>query len=210
MGLRGPQGKVVRNALIVRQARAGLKGVEIARLHGISRQAVDQIVRRETGTSTVVLNDLPTGPVRRDRGSRTVRKFWARVRVAESGCWIWTGALTLGGYGHTWEGGRYAYAHRVAYRAVKGAIPPALTLDHLCRVRACVNPDHLEPVTHRENILRSPIALAAINARKTHCKYGHELTGSNVVRYASHPSQRPCRACVNRRQRERYARRTAA
>jgi hypothetical protein len=84
------------------------------------------------------------------------------------------------------------YAHRVLYRLVNGPIPIGAEIDHLCRNRSCVNPDHLEAVSHRENLMRSPIAPAAINARKTHCKYGHEFTQTNT--YVS-SGRRRCRLC---------------
>jgi hypothetical protein len=75
-----------------------------------------------------------------------------------------------------------------------------LQIDHLCRVRHCVNPAHMEPVTPRENILRSPVALAAINARKTHCPQGHPLSGANL--YRTPQGFRACRECRRKSDRE--------
>lgn len=69
-------------------------------------------------------------------------------------CWIWQRAISGTGYGNAWVGGRVVRAHIVVYQRHKGSIPPGLELDHLCRVRSCVNPDHLEPVTHIVNVLR--------------------------------------------------------
>lgn len=81
--------------------------------------------------------------------------------VPESGCWLWIGPIDKGGYGRlTWQG-RKTSAHRVVYRILRGRIPARRVLDHLCRVRSCVNPDHLEPVTIVENNLRAGDALAS-------------------------------------------------
>ena len=88
-----------------------------------------------------------------------------------SGCWLWTGAL-VEGYGVLSVNGRLTFAHRFSYEQAKGPIPAGLEIDHLCRVRCCANPDHLEPVTTRVNLLRG-VGAAAINARKTHCIRGH-------------------------------------
>ena len=95
-----------------------------------------------------------------------------------SGCWLWTGHITHLGYGALKTASKTWKAHRLVYTLLKGAVPPGLELDHLCRTRSCVNPEHLEPVTHRENIMRGE-GLAANCARKTHCKNGHPLSGSN-------------------------------
>ncbi len=107
----------------------------------------------------------------------TPESFWARVdrSAGASGCWPWTGRLSKAGYGAIDWVGHSVVAHRVAYELTVGPVPEGLDLDHLCRNRACANPAHLEPVTSRENTLRSPIALPAINARMVTCKEGHPL-----------------------------------
>ena len=100
-----------------------------------------------------------------------------------SGCWLWDRAISQTGYGNICVDGKYRGAHRVVYEALVGPIPEGLHLDHRCRVRACVNPNHLEPVSQRENSLRG-VGAAAVNARQTHCRHGHELTPENTYRYS--------------------------
>lgn len=102
-----------------------------------------------------------------------------------SGCWIWLGPLNKKGYPQNAR-------HRQMYTLHKGPIPKGLELDHLCRVRCCVNPDHLEPVTTKVNILRGE-GNAAINARKTHCIHGHSLEDAYVNKKKGH---RKCRECA--------------
>lgn len=85
-------------------------------------------------------------------------------------------------------------AHRFAYELLVGPIAQGMTLDHKCRTRLCVRPDHLEPVTNRENVLRGE-SVAAQRARQTHCVHGHELTEANTIRLPSRPNQRLCRRC---------------
>lgn len=134
-----------------------------------------------------------------------VEQFWEHVSKTE-GCWLWTGGLDSDGYGKLKFEGRWVRAYRLAYELEIGPIPNGLTLDHLCRVRACVRPSHLEPVTRGTNTHRSPIAHAAINARKTNCPKGHPLDASNT--YGWRDGSRACRTCRNeasRRYRERKA-----
>lgn len=103
-----------------------------------------------------------------------IQQFLTRVDVTSGLCWLWTGAIAPNGYGKVWFNGRQVGAHRVAYMLFVGSIPPGKQLDHLCRVRHCVNPSHLEPVTQRENILRGA-TLAAQNMQRTECRSGHPL-----------------------------------
>ena len=107
-----------------------------------------------------------------------------------TGCWLWQGSLDRGGYGLFRTGGVDAPRvgpHRYSYEWFIGPIPDGLELDHLCRVRNCVNPDHLDPVTTRTNALRSP------RARRTHCANGHDP--SNY--YLSARGKRVCRSCTS-------------
>lgn len=118
-------------------------------------------------------------------------------------CWIWLRSRTLAGYGQ-WTAG--VLAHRVMYEALVGPIPDGLTLDHLCRNRACCNPGHLEPVTMAENLLRG-VGPTATNARKTKCVKGHPLSGDNL--YRDPRGRRQCRSCRREANREWDRRRRA-
>ncbi len=111
---------------------------------------------------------------------------------AEGPCWLWTGATARNGYGVIQRGGRdgTAVVHRVVWELLVGLIPPGLELDHLCRVRACCNPDHLEPVTRAVNVARG--AQRAGAPRGFRC--GHPDTPENT---ATGGHNRTCRACKN-------------
>ena len=120
-------------------------------------------------------------------------RFWAKVDRSGR-CWLWTGALT-NGYGNFYNGTCAMGAHRFAYELLVGPIPPGLHLDHLCRVPACVNPAHLEPVTCGENIRRG-----AAGVLKTHCPAGHPYDEANTrIVKGGH---RQCRTCDRDRSRE--------
>jgi hypothetical protein len=105
------------------------------------------------------------------RRGRDWREFYVE---APSGCWLWTGALNDRGYGRwpRWKDGGTRQAHRRVYEMLVGPIPEGLQIDHLCRVRNCVNPDHLEPVTHAENLRRA--VGGGWGSAATHCPNGHE------------------------------------
>lgn len=111
--------------------------------------------------------------------------------TVEEDCILWTGALTAGGYGRLSVGNRRWYAHRLAYILFVEPVSDDLEVDHLCRVRNCINPDHLEPVTHTENILRGQ-SWTAVNARKTQCVNGHPFIEANL---RLRGNERICRAC---------------
>lgn len=128
-------------------------------------------------------------------------RFWAKVDKTET-CWLWTGRLPRSGYGTLSISGKNVQAHRFAYELIVGPIPAGLQLDHLCRVRHCVNPAHLEPVTPRVNVLRG-ICPAALAARRSHCQRGHEFTPENT--YMTPNGRRQCRACILRRVARRIA-----
>ena len=131
-------------------------------------------------------------------------RFWSRVNKTDT-CWLWTAGVSSSGYGQITISGRILQAHRVSYEMLVGDIGHGLQLDHLCRVRRCVNPTHLEQVTSRQNTLRGS-GPAAVHARQTHCIYGHEFTKENTT---VNKGKRSCRACKQRRNRSRYAKNDA-
>jgi hypothetical protein len=131
--------------------------------------------------------------------------FWTKVDVYFNGdgCWRWEGRLSHNGYGRYYQDGRSFAAHRIAYELLVGPIPEGLVLDHLCRVPACVRPDHLEPVTQRENVLRGD-TFQARNAAKTHCPKGHPYDEANTK--VDKRGRRSCKECHRERNRSRKRR----
>lgn len=134
------------------------------------------------------------------------KRFWSKVDKTE-GCWIWSGAAQR--YGKIRQGGqgsKHVSAHKYAFEEKYGAVPEGLELDHTCHTQECtsypcihlrcVNPDHLKPVTHIENLMRG-VSPSAINARKTHCLRGHEFSPANTyIHYRRGRQTRHCRACM--------------
>lgn len=122
----------------------------------------------------------------------TAARMLAMIAKDTSGCWLWTGGLNWKGYG---KAGENTSAHRRLYELLRGPIPVGLDLDHICRVRRCVNPDHLEPVTRKENIRRGNTGLARRlrQLARTQCRHGHPYTPDNT-RIGSH-GERICREC---------------
>ena len=137
--------------------------------------------------------------------SRAPARFWAKIEVAEPGCWIWTGHRLKGGYGMIARTRRLGptTAHRFAYECLVGPIPDGQQLDHLCRTRSCVNPGHLEVVTQTENIRRG-VGFGGVNYRKTRCKRGHRFTSENT--YHQPDGHRRCRECAREADRRRAPR----
>lgn len=126
--------------------------------------------------------------------------------IPESGCWVWMGGVGRGGYGKFYHNSKTVLAHRISYLDAFGEIPHGLQLDHLCRVRCCVNPNHLEPVTARTNVMRGE-GPAAINSQKTHCVNGHSLEDAYAWIGSSHPyGLRHCKACNRTNARQWYQR----
>ena len=116
--------------------------------------------------------------------------------LIDDGCWEWDGAKYGTGYGVVSWQKKNTHAHRVVYELLVGPIPEGLELDHLCRNRGCVRPDHLEPVTHAENVRRAPFTAAHFQREKTHCPHGHEYTEENI--YRTKRGGRACKACWTR------------
>jgi HNH endonuclease len=120
----------------------------------------------------------------------TLDRFWATlIEEPNTGCWIWLGSRTKGGYCQVKIGYKHVYVHRWAFEQFRGPIPAGLSIDHLCRTRSCVNPAHMQAVTHADNVRRS------VSATKTQCRLGHEL--------ARGKNQRFCPVC-QRESRRRY------
>ena len=125
-----------------------------------------------------------------------VERFASKFKTSKN-CWEWTKGKNSHGYGGFYAEGKMNHAHRVMYRLVTGKeIPKGMHTDHLCRNTACVNPDHLEVVTHRENILRGN-NIASTNSRKIHCPLGHEYSGDNL--YTDKVGRRYCKTCRHNR-----------
>lgn len=136
-----------------------------------------------------------------DSSAPLKERLFRRVSKRDDGCWMWTGHLNNFGYGRISIGDRRScLVHRVSYEIHIGPIPEGKVLDHLCRVRHCVNPAHLEPVSARQNVRRSELTVASINAAKTHCPHGHPYSPENTMvrQHATH-LERVCRTCVKAR-----------
>jgi hypothetical protein len=152
---------------------------------------------------------LRYGGAPRAAGNGNAVRFWkddpdevrafTRIRRAPRGCWEWIGYVDGSGYGRfrgrhrQWES-----AHRWFFEFLVGPVPDGMELDHLCRNRRCVNPRHLEPVTHRVNVLRG-VSVPAVNATKSACPAGHRYTATNTYTYRG---MRYCKACRHARLRE--------
>lgn len=135
---------------------------------------------------------------------KNILRFINFVRPQNNGCWLWAGGRSKGGYGKFWYGGKTDIAMHFSLELAGKQIPSGHEPDHLCENRACVNPDHLEIVTKRTNLLRgnSPVGL---NHRKKHCKRGHIFSEENtyLVKRNGH-TQRHCRVCMRDRAKAAY------
>lgn len=137
--------------------------------------------------------------------SRVPARLWRRIEMGPNGCWLWTGLQNRNGYGRTTRTNSRdsVMVHRYLFELLVAPIEEGLQLDHLCRVRRCCNPAHVEPVTQRVNLLRGATVTAA-SAAATQCPSGHPYEGDNLrISPAGH---RYCRTCHRNRQAERRAR----
>ncbi len=134
--------------------------------------------------------------------TKDTERFWSKVD-ASGDCWLWTAYKQPPGYGKFGWNGKPHYAHRIAYQMLVGPIPADRELDHLCRVRHCVNPDHLRVVTHRQNTLCG-YGPSARESRLTHCPAGHPYDKTNT--YIQPDGWRQCRACHRIREHNRQTR----
>lgn len=131
-------------------------------------------------------------------------KIKARYLInADTQCWEWIACIMNTGYGEFYHEGKKYLAHRFSYELFREPIPNGLVIDHLCRNRKCINPDHLEIVTLEENKRRG-MSIPAINARKDKCKNGHEFTEDNTYHSCG---RRRCKICTNERNMQDYYRR---
>ena|SRR3990167_2836857 len=135
---------------------------------------------------------------------RSLKRFCENI-IVKNNCWLWVGSKTKGGYGKFMINYKIFYTHRLSYIIFKGDIPQGYTIDHLCRNPICCNPNHLECVTQKENLLRSPITKASIHSKKTHCPSWHILEGDNLSKSVLRTGKRRCRICYNKWQRNRRA-----
>lgn len=135
------------------------------------------------------------------RRTPALPRFWAFVKVLDNGCWQWQGGLNIHGYSNFQEGGNPVSGHQWAYLNFVGPIPIGEQLDHTCRNRGCVNPNHLEPVTQSVNLMRGArVNQHAYKSYRTHCKAGHEFTSDNTETIENNGRvARKCIACARAR-----------
>jgi hypothetical protein len=151
-----------------------------------------------TSTETLSIADLLRSvgacpEARQWADQRVVDRFKSKVVVSgDTGCWIWIGHVDRNGYGRFALNGRMRWAHICSYCLFVGDVPNGTELDHVCKTKRCVNPLHLEPVTHRVNMERADRGATVIHRQKTHCPQGHPYSGDNLVTWGRY---RYCRIC---------------
>lgn len=137
-----------------------------------------------------------------------INRMVDKLKFSEEGCWHWQASDNGSGYGIIWLHGRRRIAHRLFYQLLNGTIPDCLVVDHLCRNRRCLNPEHLEPVMPKENIQRGETGQKTGAWRKswTHCINGHEFTEENTLNHRRKNNRvyRVCLACAREKNRKYY------
>ena len=181
---------------ILKLGRQGMHAKAIGRALGVSHTAVSRYLRRN-GIALSYGQHFVSPETRAIADEKLPDRFWSKVRVSESWGWEWTATRHPFGYGQYAVGGRpgandwrMRFAHVVAYQALVGGAPDGLELDHLCRNPSCVNPAHLEPVTHAENVRRG----SAAPLRRGACARGHDATAPGSLRSRRDGSS-TCVAC---------------
>jgi len=124
---------------------------------------------------------------------KSLRRFFEKIDDTKGNCWLWTASKNRDGYGMVRLDGKNRSAHRVSFEIFVTDIPNYLMIDHLCRNRGCVNPEHMELVTNKENIFRG-VGIAVTNSKKTKCHRGHNFTDENT--FISKIGSRNCRKCL--------------
>lgn len=119
-------------------------------------------------------------------------RLLSKVSVVESGCWEWQGYKKKSGYGEMSINNKLFIVHRLSYSVFKKPIDENLVIDHICRNRSCINPEHLREVTQKENVLENSLSIQSVNSKKTHCKNGHEFSVENMI---YNPTGRECKIC---------------
>lgn len=132
----------------------------------------------------------------------TQLRFVKKISAQYSGCWEWTASCNQKGYGNFYYCRCVGKAHRFAWEQAHGPVPDGMVLDHICKNRKCVNPKHLRTVTNRDNVLHNSESVIARNAKKTHCKHGHEFTTENTIVRSS--GGRDCLICKRERDKKRW------
>lgn len=123
--------------------------------------------------------------------------FFSKIDYGDfSRCWNWKAGFNSNGYGEFWNGFRSMPAHRYSFETFRGRVDDGLVLDHLCKNKNCVNPNHLEAVTTKENNIRGD-GFAGVNSRKTHCIRGHKLIKKNLCGTYLKKGIRKCKICHN-------------
>lgn len=138
-------------------------------------------------------------PVKGDK-IEPIKRFEKKYDIDDNGCWIWNAGHKAGGYGCFYDGNKDISAHQFSFVYFKGPVPKGLEIDHLCEVKNCVNPNHLEAVTHAVNVQRGQSAKinSARSRSKTHCPHGHEYTEQNTYLTRHHKTgsyNRSCKKC---------------